>query len=530
MTATSQITSSYVSQTELKGILAIFQRALSPESAASTSKSPGFGSPDSDDEVVIVSSWSSSTKRRKPDGSSEPTVKSPFSTPAKHHKTSPGTAATAPAEDNIDDSDDEDEAADCVQLACTAWIWSMQLDQQEREEDRPRLPPIRILKSTEHRLLMLSQDNDRWFRDGYRMSQTTFRKVVALLSRDARQLDNPDAKNPILFNLSGTGRPAQSVDVQLATFLRFTSKLTHVSSARDTAVGEGSAYNYRRNIVAALLALQRRFLRLPLTPKEKEEVADGFGLEGCMGAIDGTLFKLRNEPKNTGGAFYCRRKFYGLNLIAAVDSTGCFIAYEGGWPASVVDIAAFSMCALWTERRETLDEGEFWLVDKGFKTTPWTLRPFDDADLRNLDPDDRRHRVEFNAAHAAKRICVEHAFGRLQARFPVLNKLPGDRLDDIWRLICALLVLHNIVQDLKDPTGAMDGWDSDAEDDEDVEEVRSAALSAIFARDDEVDRECQAVRDRLTTAALDFPVPTAAEALARGRQFRLVHMEAVLAS
>ncbi|GAA5946280.1 hypothetical protein JCM1841_003924 [Sporobolomyces salmonicolor] len=144
------------------------------------------------------------------------------------------------------------------------------------------------------------------------MSCTTFRQIVALLSRDPNRLNDSDTRNPILFNTSGTGRPAQAVDVQFGTFLRFVSKLTHVSSARDTAVAEGSAYNYCRNIVAALLALQPRYLRLPLTPAEKEEVSDGFRLSGCMGAIDGSLFKLRNEPQGTGGAFYCRKKFYGV--------------------------------------------------------------------------------------------------------------------------------------------------------------------------------------------------------------------------
>ncbi|GAA5880159.1 hypothetical protein JCM1840_007634 [Sporobolomyces johnsonii] len=302
---------------------------------------------------------------------------------------------------------------------------------------------------------MLSQANDQWFRDAYRMSLTTFCKVVALLSRDPRQLENPDAKNPHLFNLSGTGRPAQSVDVQFATFLRFVSKLTHSSSAQDTAVGEGSAYNYTRNIVAALLALQK--------------------LEGCMGAIDGTLFKLGNEPKNTGGAYYCQEKYYGLNLIAAVDSTGRFIAYEGGWPASVVDFAAFSTSSLWRERRETLDDGEFWLVDKDDTLDVAAFR------RRRTPREACRRRIEFNQVHPAKRICVEHTFGRLQARFPILTDLPGDRLSDIWCLISALLVLHNVVQDLKDSTGTMDGWDSDADDEEASEEAWAEAMTpALF--------------------------------------------------
>ncbi|GAA5882368.1 hypothetical protein JCM1840_000193 [Sporobolomyces johnsonii] len=251
-----------------------------------------------------------------------------------------------------DNSDDEGDSDYYLHLACAIWGRSLQVRRQERTSSPPppRLLPIPISKSLEHRDRMLAQDNDRWFRDSFRMSRTTFCQLVALLSRDPDHLDDPDSRNPFLFNTSGTGRPAAAVEIQFGTFLRFASKLTHISSARDTAVGKGSAYNYIHTIVAALLALQKRYLRLPLTLAEKKEVSDGFGLSSCLGTIDGSLFKLKNEPKGTGGAYYCRKKFYGINLLAACDSRGRFIAYEAGWPASVVDATVMSSSSLWRER------------------------------------------------------------------------------------------------------------------------------------------------------------------------------------
>ncbi|GAA5882920.1 hypothetical protein JCM1840_006845 [Sporobolomyces johnsonii] len=310
------------------------------------------------------------------------------------------------------------------------------------------------------------------------MSRATFRQIVALLSRDPNHLDDPNSRNPFLFNTSGTGRPAQAVDVQLGTFLRFVAKLTHISSARDTAVGEGSAYNYRRNIIGALLALQPRFLRLPLTKEEKKEVSDGFGVQGCLGAIDGSLFKLKNKPKDSGMAYYCRKKFYGINLIAAC-----------------------------------------------FKTTPWTMRPFDNTDLRSLDAATRDRRTAFNENHASLRICIEHAFGRLQARFPIVTELPGDNLNDIWRLVCSLLVLHNIIERFNDDGRSSEGCTSDEEEEEEAEEVRARGITALFARDGEVDAERRAVRECLIASALAMGSQTAAEMLEAGREFRLAKMD-----
>ncbi|GAA5907410.1 hypothetical protein JCM5296_002190 [Sporobolomyces johnsonii] len=260
----------------------------------------------------------------------------------------------------------------------------------------------------DHRDRMLAQDNDRWFRDSFRMSRTTFCQLVALLSCDPDHLDNPDSRNPFLFNTSGTGRPAAADEIQFGTFLRFASKLTHISSARDTA----------------------RYLRLPLTSAEKKEVSDRFGLSGCLGAIDGSLFKLKNEPKGTGGGYYCRTKFYGINLLAACDSRGWFIA-----------------------------------------------------------------------------------------------------LDEIWHLVASLLVLHNIVEEFKDPAGVMEGWSSDDEDEEGMEEARAEGLTQQFALDDTVEAERQVVCERLAAAARGLgpdlaPTPATLEA---GRSFILEKMNEMLA-
>ena len=98
----------------------------------------------------------------------------------------------------------------------------------------------------------------------------------------------------------------------------------------------------------------------------------------------------------------------------------------------------------------------------GYPNTPYSIRPYLVSEL-GTTPAERKRRTQFNVRHAQARIAVEHAFGRLKGRFPVLKNIPGHDLDRIWRLICALLVLHNIVQKIGDRDADMVDWEDDGD-------------------------------------------------------------------
>lgn len=70
------------------------------------------------------------------------------------------------------------------------------------------------------------------------------------------------------------------------------------------------------------------------------------------------------------------------------------------------------------------------------------------------------------------RIAVEHAFGRLKGRFPILRNFPGQDHLTIYRTIQACMILHNILTELHDdPTEIEDyvGADKELEDVEALE-------------------------------------------------------------
>lgn len=101
-----------------------------------------------------------------------------------------------------------------------------------------------------------------------------------------------------------------------------------------------------------------------------------------MGAIDGTLFKLHCEPSKDKIFFYCRKKFSGLTMQASLDSNGRFTSYEAGWPATGNDITVLEKSRLWATRLQKLEPGEYWLVDKGYRVTPWTVPTYTKRELR----------------------------------------------------------------------------------------------------------------------------------------------------
>lgn len=87
----------------------------------------------------------------------------------------------------------------------------------------------------------------------------------------------------------------------------------------------------------------------------------------------------------------------------------------------------------------------------GYPSSPYTLRPFTEPEIDEVAGAERERRKQFNQLLSSIRIRVEHAFGMLKARFPALYSLtPALNIDDTYRHIHAMMVLHNLCIDLDD--------------------------------------------------------------------------------
>jgi hypothetical protein len=105
---------------------------------------------------------------------------------------------------------------------------------------------------------------------------------------------------------------------------------------------------------------------------------------------------------------------------------------------------------------------------QGYEITPYTLRPFDDNELSFGA--EKRHRIKYNKYHSSARIIVEHTFGLLKGRFPSLKLLPGRDIPRMYKVIRALMVLHNIFLMIGDNAREIPGFD---EDDADANTIRA---------------------------------------------------------
>ena len=99
------------------------------------------------------------------------------------------------------------------------------------------------------------------------------------------------------------------------------------------------------------------------------------------------------------------------------------------------------------------DERGYILGVSAYRLTNRVIKPFSKKEA--LDPNDRKTKFRFNSALSSARVKVEHTFGILKMRFPILRHMrmklghngSNQRVVD---QIFALMILHNFLLSRKD--------------------------------------------------------------------------------
>ena len=99
----------------------------------------------------------------------------------------------------------------------------------------------------------------------------------------------------------------------------------------------------------------------------------------------------------------------------------------------------------------------------GYLLTKWSIRPFNDTDLTN-NPTESSICKQWNQSLPQLCIFVEHGFGRLKGRFPYLHGIPSNNLSEVYRTIEVLLVIHNILQSIRDDPTTIEGYNGKEDD------------------------------------------------------------------
>lgn len=175
-----------------------------------------------------------------------------------------------------------------------------------------------------------------------------------------------------------------------------------------------------------------------------------------------------------------------LVVQTTCDHRGIITSYDMGWPGSVQDTRVFRSSSLWIERGKHFANDEYIIADKGidililvvydshfflgYPLTKFTIRPFAEYDLTNNAVEARaRKRWNFDLSHL--RVRIEHSYGRLKGRFPLLRYMTGTNLEVMWRTIESCLIMHNILTELGDDPTTIEGYNGlEDEDDEEVDE------------------------------------------------------------
>ena len=133
-----------------------------------------------------------------------------------------------------------------------------------------------------------------------------------------------------------------------------------------------------------------------------------------------------------------RKKKFGLNMMATVDSTGRFLDVDIRHPASTSDFLVFETSDLKDklEAHNFLAPGLVLFGDNAYPARKYMVTPFRNA---------RGSQDHFNFYQSQLRIIVECAFGKFVHRWGVLRKALPARIGikKITSLVMALCRLHN---------------------------------------------------------------------------------------
>lgn len=103
-------------------------------------------------------------------------------------------------------------------------------------------------------------------------------------------------------------------------------------------------------------------------------------------------------------------------------------------------ITSFAVCLQQSTRMiEGIEVPLLILGDPAYPLLPWLIKPFIGI---NLSPE----KESFNCYHSSVRISVEHAFGRLKARWRILGKKMDVNIDLAPIVIATCCALHNFCE------------------------------------------------------------------------------------
>lgn len=147
-----------------------------------------------------------------------------------------------------------------------------------------------------------------------------------------------------------------------------------------------------------------------------------WGFPQVVAALDGTHIPIL-KPTECPSDYYNRKGFYSILIQGVVDSQGCFIDVNIGWPGKVHDARVLANSTfyhkatsgnLFPDWKRVINGVEVPLLvlgDPAYPLLPWLMKPF--TDNGHLTAAERH----YNYRQSRTRMVVENAFGCLKGRW-----------------------------------------------------------------------------------------------------------------
>ena len=200
-----------------------------------------------------------------------------------------------------------------------------------------------------------------------------------------------------------------------------------------------------------------KLIKFPTTKEGLEKLTknfeDKFGFPMAVGCIDGTHIPVCQPNKNPHDYFCCKMK-HSINVQAVCDHEGCFLDVDCSWSGSVHDAKVFGNSAinkLFQENKlpnvekklnsNDIDVPPVLLGDLAYPLLPSALKEYS-----TCTSDDE---AMFNIMLCSVRNQIECAFGRLKARWRILNRPMDLAIEHVPSIVYACFVLHNFCESRK---------------------------------------------------------------------------------
>ena len=272
-----------------------------------------------------------------------------------------------------------------------------------------------------------------------RMARGDFMKLV----EELRPYVEPDLLSPNWSALSAHKKVAITL-----YYLKDTGSIR--MTANSFGVAGCTVSNTDCEVCQAISAkLGPKYIKLPTTLGEMRELIVQFeskhGFPQAFGCIDGTHIPIQQPLENSHDSYKMK---YTINVQAVCDYRGVYLDVDCRWPGSVHDAKVFSNSIINAMLREgtlpivykSLVPGRdkipsLLLADPAYTLLPYCMKEFATCTTNE--------QVVFNNLLRSSRNQVESAFGRLKARWQILNTKINLRLENVPQVIHACFVLHN---------------------------------------------------------------------------------------